>query len=589
MKRAYRLLAGVAMLALTANLSAQQDEEFCTEGPDCVPDSLEVIFVVPDGENRSAYGGAEDAGTVVEAEFATETMTDKIQGWSFGVAHDDAKLTIVEDSVTIEGTIAHPDHPNAVAFPPNFDATRAVPGGFISAVVLSFLTETQLPMGFNVICKANYEIVDVSEAAFIRYVDRGVGPDGSPPTDINLTVDGATRLPARFVQGQVGGGAGAVEICDNGTDDDGDGDVDCDDTDCDGDPACPDAEICDNGTDDDGDGDVDCDDADCDGDPACPDAEICDNEVDDDGDGDIDCDDADCDGDPACPDEPAEEICDNQMDDDEDGDVDCDDADCVGDPACPAAECPDYGFFFGPAGTDAAYDAGGDATMVITQRNASDAYAMSLGATVEESGGSFNYTFSGDLGADANRLIELIITGENGETFTPVAGNTATADRAPVNISRGAQTTPFDGDDFFAFELEPGVGGPGFTIGYVADLAGGDNKLPPTGGDCQVHEVFVIEFTGEVLKRFQRGDADGNGKVNVSDAVWIIQIVVGNFTEVYDCDDALDTNDDGSVNVADALPVLSWLFQRGPRLPEPFLACGTDAGGNCAEDSPACP
>jgi len=71
---------------------------------------------------------------------------------------------------------------------------------------------------------------------------------------------------------------GAVEICDNGVDDDGNGLADC------GDPACasecPDAST----------------DADPDGDDDAPPVEICDNGVDDDGNGLADC------GDPACAD-----------------------------------------------------------------------------------------------------------------------------------------------------------------------------------------------------------------------------------------------------------------------------------------------
>ena len=65
-------------------------------------------------------------------------------------------------------------------------------------------------------------------------------------------------------------GAQAVEICDDGIDNDDDGFIDCDDFDCLGDPACA-VEICDDGIDNDDDGFIDCDDLDCTGDPACED------------------------------------------------------------------------------------------------------------------------------------------------------------------------------------------------------------------------------------------------------------------------------------------------------------------------------
>ena len=207
---------------------------------------------------------------------------------------------------------------------------------------------------------------------------------------------------------------GAREVCDNGKDDDCDGYIDCNDVCCfcideDGDgygitptPCCPFAgidcddsdpnihpgaiEICNNGKDDDCDWLTDCNDLDCcqdrDGDgygnppgPCCrfpgwdcndqdaninPGAkEICDNGKDDDCDGFVDCEDADCacadkDGDgygnppgPCCPyleqdcndndanvNPGAKEICNNGKDDDCDGLTDCDDPDCSGDPQC---------------------------------------------------------------------------------------------------------------------------------------------------------------------------------------------------------------------------------------------------------------
>ncbi|MEC9032378.1 MAG: dockerin type I domain-containing protein, partial [Planctomycetota bacterium] len=88
-----------------------------------------------------------------------------------------------------------------------------------------------------------------------------------------------------------------------------------------------------------------------------------------------------------------------------------------------------------------------------------------------------------------------------------------------------------------------------------------------------------------------RGDADGNGRINVNDAVLIIQIAVGNLGSRYNCPDALDANDDGRNNISDAVPVLRWVFQRGARLPAPFLGCGADPTDDelgCEESSAFC-
>jgi hypothetical protein len=90
---------------------------------------------------------------------------------------------------------------------------------------------------------------------------------------------------------------GAIEICDNGIDDDGDTLVDAADPECFG-LSCP-PEDCTNGVDDTGDGLVDCADPACLADLACS-PETCDNGVDDDNDTFIDCADSDCAAFPAC-------------------------------------------------------------------------------------------------------------------------------------------------------------------------------------------------------------------------------------------------------------------------------------------------
>jgi hypothetical protein len=219
-----------------------------------------------------------------------------------------------------------------------------------------------------------------------------------------------------------------------------------------------------------------------------------------------------------------------------------------------------------------------------------DAFAISLGIKTEENGGVTTLEFSGDLGEDNNRLIELIITDDAGTSQTPETPNTAKIDEDITGVERGAATQDFLGDDFLAFDLNPTVGGPGLTVGYVSDLTDDGNKILATTGE-DVNEAFVLVLGGVVEKQFQRGDADGNEKINVSDAVWIIQVIVGNFTAAYDCEDALDADDNGVLEVEDAVPVLQWVFQRGSALDEPFLGCGTDPTADsltCNEDHPAC-
>ena len=181
----------------------------------------------------------------------------------------------------------------------------------------------------------------------------------------------------------------AVEVCNDGVDNDGDSYIDCNDFDCNDDVVCGGSgvEICNDGIDNDGDSYIDCDDYGCDDDPACggsgsgscaeygcgtfnldnpcqcdsqcsqynnccndyddvcdgddggsTDVEDCDNGVDDDGDGYVDCDDFDCN----C----GSEICDDGIDNDGDSYIDCDDFNCSSDPACGGSgtgSCAEYG------------------------------------------------------------------------------------------------------------------------------------------------------------------------------------------------------------------------------------------------------
>ena len=90
---------------------------------------------------------------------------------------------------------------------------------------------------------------------------------------------------------------------------------------------------------------------------------------------------------------------------------------------------------------------------------------------------------------------------------------------------------------------------------------------------------------------FRRGDADGDGRLGVADAVRILRAAIDAAPGGAGCADAHDADDDGRLSVSDALPVLAWAFLRGAALPEPFAACGvdpTDDALDCAQGAPSC-
>jgi hypothetical protein len=84
---------------------------------------------------------------------------------------------------------------------------------------------------------------------------------------------------------------------------------------------------------------------------------------------------------------------------------------------------------------------------------------------------------------------------------------------------------------------------------------------------------------------FPRGDADGNGRLEITDAIAILNFLfLGTFSPA--CEDALDSDDSGEVLITDAIALLGHLFLGSPQgLPPPFGDCGADP---TPDSLPAC-
>ena len=89
---------------------------------------------------------------------------------------------------------------------------------------------------------------------------------------------------------------------------------------------------------------------------------------------------------------------------------------------------------------------------------------------------------------------------------------------------------------------------------------------------------------------FQRGDANGTGSVNIADGIFLLQFLYQDGPTAT-CLDAADANDDGVIDVADAIYILATLKSGGTLPPPPYPGCGDDPtvdGLDCV-DHPACP
>ncbi|MGE4620222.1 MAG: hypothetical protein AAEJ04_10495 [Planctomycetota bacterium] len=74
--------------------------------------------------------------------------------------------------------------------------------------------------------------------------------------------------------------------------------------------------------------------------------------------------------------------------------------------------------------------------------------------------------------------------------------------------------------------------------------------------------------------RFRRGDHNGDGSLDISDALSLLGYIFTNGSS--NCMDSGDANDDGGVDVSDAVRILLHLFGNSGPLPAPHGACGSD-------------
>ena len=110
---------------------------------------------------------------------------------------------------------------------------------------------------------------------------------------------------------------------------------------------------------------------------------------------------------------------------------------------------------------------------------------------------------------------------------------------------------------------------------YEATLPVGEHVLQflAFGGDGSLKDEISIgvQMMGP---SFLRGDADGNGRLNISDATITALYLGGHITVT--CLDALDSDDSGRVDITDVIFTLTYLFLTGESPAAPFPRTGID-------------
>ncbi len=101
----------------------------------------------------------------------------------------------------------------------------------------------------------------------------------------------------------------------------------------------------------------------------------------------------------------------------------------------------------------------------------------------------------------------------------------------------------------------------------VADLQGNIKRVVRT---------FRVGETAQV-PAFIRGDCNADSHMDVSDLVTLLNLFLG--VRPLMCQDACDVNDDGILNLIDAISLILTLYGSAPEVPRPYPLCGDDPTG----------
>ena len=127
--------------------------------------------------------------------------------------------------------------------------------------------------------------------------------------------------------------------------------------------------------------------------------------------------------------------------------------------------------------------------------------------------------------------------------------------------------------------LKGDVDGESTSLVFADDLGSPvvDNVMVVDDGKTSIFAVTTdgdLELVPVTALPFVRGDANQDGRVNIADAVW-------EFSELFrdgpgkDCAHANDANGDGLYNGTDPVFILNYRFLEGPEPSAPFPDCGT--------------
>ena len=202
--------------------------------------------------------------------------------------------------------------------------------------------------------------------------------------------------------------------------------------------------------------------------------------------------------------------------------------------------------------------------------------------------GGFNKTQLVDPTIEPNNgqrgMVSAIVLSFTTEKNLPLVG---TESVLAIEVESAVDQTeePIEGGRVY---FKSGLKGAGQPVENAITISGGTEKA--CNFDTAEAKVVFVKPLIPPMSLFRRGNANDDGKVDIADAIWIInELFRGGPPTV--CADAADANDDGVRDAADAVYLINYLFTAGPAPTSPFPDCGADPGADpttCMADQTGC-
>jgi hypothetical protein len=194
----------------------------------------------------------------------------------------------------------------------------------------------------------------------------------------------------------------------------------------------------------------------------------------------------------------------------------------------------------------------------LGNHNASEGFGMSAAPAGDFDGDGFG---------------DLIVGASGSSGLLPVPGSTYVVRGGPEVLEADRIDFPNCRDAAIRLVETPQSSGLGVLVdgGFDWNRDGIDDVLVANASST----IHIVLGGKEAERTFVRGDANGDGRVDLSDAVSVLAFLFLG-APAPRCPDSFDGDDNGQVQITDAIYLLGHLFLGGPAPPPPYPGAGSD-------------